>query len=58
MTKYGKRSILAALSICLAVLLPLAAAGGTAEYTLGPGDRIVVTVFGHEDLSGEFELDG
>lgn len=28
------------------------------QYQLGPGDRIVVTVFGHEDLSGEFELDG
>jgi len=28
------------------------------EYTLGPGDRVKVTVFGHEDLSGEFEVDG
>lgn len=27
-------------------------------YTLGPGDRVKVTVFGHEDLSGEFEVDG
>ena len=27
-------------------------------YTLGPGDRIRLTVFRHEDLSGEFELDG
>lgn len=39
---------------------------GTAEspedlatgYSLGPGDRLRVTVFRHEDLSGEFELDG
>ncbi|QLH40941.1 MAG: polysaccharide export protein [Defluviicoccus sp.] len=27
-------------------------------YKLGPGDRIRLTVFGHEDLSGEFEVDG
>jgi protein involved in polysaccharide export with SLBB domain len=28
------------------------------RYTLGAGDKIRVTVFGHEDLSGEFEIDG
>ena len=28
------------------------------DYTLGTGDRLRVTVFGHTDLSGEFELDG
>lgn len=28
------------------------------SYTLGPGDRVKITVFGHEDLSGEFEVDG
>jgi polysaccharide export outer membrane protein len=27
-------------------------------YRLGAGDRVRVTVFGHEDLSGEFEVDG
>lgn len=27
-------------------------------YKLGPGDQLRVTVFRHEDLSGEFELDG
>ena len=26
------------------------------EYTLGTGDRLSVTVFGHEDLSGEFTI--
>jgi protein involved in polysaccharide export with SLBB domain len=31
---------------------------GVAEYRLGPGDRVRLTVFRHEDLSGEFELDG
>jgi protein involved in polysaccharide export with SLBB domain len=28
------------------------------DYTLGAGDRIRVTVYGHDDLSGEFQLDG
>lgn len=37
----------------------LAAAGSAAAvYRLGPGDQLRVTVFGHEDLSGEFEVDG
>ncbi len=40
-----------------------AAGGGPASddisaYTLGSGDKVRVTVFGHEDLSGEFEVDG
>jgi protein involved in polysaccharide export with SLBB domain len=29
-----------------------------AEYLLGPGDQLRVTVFGQPDLSGEFEIDG
>lgn len=33
-------------------------AQGSGLYKLGPGDQIRVTVFGHEDLSGEFEIDG
>ncbi len=28
------------------------------EYTLGAGDSLRVTVFGQDDLSGEFEVDG
>jgi polysaccharide export outer membrane protein len=40
-----------------------AAAGGAPladinSYRLGPGDALRVTVFRHEDLSGEFTLDG
>lgn len=27
-------------------------------YRLGAGDRVLVTVFGHDDLSGEFEING
>jgi polysaccharide biosynthesis/export protein VpsN len=33
-------------------------AGSVAGYTLGPGDQIRLTIFRHEDLSGEFALDG
>ncbi|PCJ57412.1 MAG: polysaccharide biosynthesis protein [Rhodospirillaceae bacterium] len=35
--------------------------GGTEaelQYRLGSGDKIYVTVFGHKDLSGEFDIDG
>ena len=35
-----------------------ALAQGVAEYRLGASDKLRVTVFGEEDLSGEFELDG
>jgi polysaccharide export outer membrane protein len=42
--------------------LPEAAGGALIEdisgYKLGPGDALRVTVFRHEDLSGEFSLDG
>ena len=31
---------------------------GTSSYRLASGDRVRVTVFRHEDLSGEFALDG
>ena len=33
-------------------------AEGSGEYRLGPGDLLRVVVFGHEDLSGEFEVKG
>ena len=33
-------------------------AAGSVEYRLGPGDLLRVVVFGHEDLSGEFEVKG
>lgn len=35
-----------------------AAPADISGYTLGSGDKVRVTVFGHEDLSGEFEVDG
>lgn len=51
---------------CLLVILAFAliglpASGGFAAdptgYQLAPGDKLRVTVFGHDDLSGEFEID-
>ena len=48
---------------CVAILAQMAFAVGLAhgqpdavEYRLGTGDRLKVTVFGHEDLSGEFTV--
>jgi polysaccharide export outer membrane protein len=37
---------------------PAAAMQAATAYTLGSSDRLRVTVFGHNDLSGEFEVDG
>ncbi len=34
------------------------AAGGGIAYKLGSGDRVKVTVFGHDDLSGRFLVGG
>ncbi|MGI9420025.1 MAG: polysaccharide biosynthesis/export family protein [Geminicoccaceae bacterium] len=41
-----------------APLTPEQQADVVAGYQLGPGDQVRVTVFRHEDLSGEFQLDG
>ncbi len=37
---------------------PAAMAQATSAYTLGSSDKLRITVFGHQDLSGEFEVDG
>ena len=42
----------------VAAAAPAPAPDDIAAYTLGSGDKVRVTVFGHEDLSGEFEVDG
>jgi len=49
---------LAALTILLQLLSPAVGFADDIEYRLGSGDRIKVTVYGHTDLSGEFEVDG
>ena len=36
---------------------PSSVYGAEDDYRLGAGDRIKVIVFGHQDLSGEFEID-
>lgn len=36
----------------------LAQTAGLEDYRLGPGDRLKVTIFGHPQESGEFEVDG
>lgn len=70
--RMSRREALKGGAVGLLVALPLAWAstGGAraaspapttdsiAAYTLGSGDKVRVTVFGHEDLSGEFEVDG
>jgi len=43
---------------CFVAVPPSFAAEGVPEYRLGPGDSLRVTVFGHDDLSGTFEIDG
>ena len=52
------RAVLLAMAFVVASAAALAADSADLEYRLGPGDRVKVTVFGHPDLSGEFELDG
>lgn len=66
--KIGRRSLLLALGASpllqgTLVLLPCPALAQTGDvdakslYRLGTGDRLRITVFGEEDLSGEFEVD-
>jgi polysaccharide export outer membrane protein len=38
--------------------IPPAAPATSAEYVLGTGDKLRVTVFGEQNLSGEFTVDG
>ena len=60
MERFGLKKLLtrswAVVLVCLLGLSP--AVSQDYEYSLGTGDLLRVTVFGHEDLSGEFEVDG
>ncbi len=53
-------AILAGLCFLLTAAIPVRAAAdlSVASYRLDGGDKVRVTVYGHEDLSGEFEVDG
>ncbi len=46
-------------ALCLwTLVLPGVSSAQETGYQLGAGDRVRVVVFGEEELSGEFELDG
>ncbi len=56
-------ALMGALLMAVALLLPAtspayAQSSDQNLYRLGSGDKVLVTVFRHEDLSGEFEVDG
>jgi polysaccharide export outer membrane protein len=61
LSRPGRRAALrllgATVFAAFAIAVAPRSAGADAGYVLGPGDKIRVTVFGHEDLSGEFEVD-
>ncbi|MFA7431953.1 MAG: polysaccharide biosynthesis/export family protein [Rhodospirillaceae bacterium] len=48
----------AALAVALAVLVFAQGAAAQEAYRLGAGDKVRVLVFGEEDLSGTFNIDG
>lgn len=50
--------VLAAFGLLGFLVVSNAIAQERIEYTLGSGDRLRLIVFGEEDLSGEFEVDG
>ena len=50
--------IIGAVFLLAAVSGSEAYGAGHSQYRLGSGDKIQVTVFGHKDLSGQFEVDG
>jgi protein involved in polysaccharide export with SLBB domain len=51
------RHNLAFVLTCLLAFVSIADAAEDKEYRLGAGDRVNVIVYGHKDLSGEFEVD-
>lgn len=63
MTRFAFKQIGLIVSVLFLVLtgsstVALAQSHGGLEYQLGSGDRLRITVFGEDDLSGEFEVDG
>jgi len=52
------RVLLAAMAMLLFAVGEQARAAGDDSYILDSGDRVKVTVFGEDDLTGEYEIDG
>lgn len=52
------RHIIRFLVVVFAVMVSTSAYAQQPVYTLGSGDKVRVTVFGEQDLSGEFEISG
>lgn len=51
--------ILGAIALATALFaIDVAPAAASSDYELGSGDRLRITVFGEEDLTGEFEVGG
>lgn len=53
-----RRSFLSCIFLVFAMFSTSALAQSSLQYKLGPGDNLRVSVFGEEELSGEFEVDG
>lgn len=52
------RHIIRSLFVVFAFMATTSAFAQQPVYTLGSGDKVRVTVFGEQDLSGEFEISG
>lgn len=50
--------IVVVLTMAMVADMSLGEESADLAYRLGAGDRVKVTVYGHPDLSGEFEIDG
>lgn len=53
-----RRLALTLLAVAAVLRVDAGFAAESRVYTLGAGDQLRVTVFGHDDLSGEFQVDG
>lgn len=52
----ARRTHAAALAAVLGLVATAPVPAAEVEYTFGAGDQLRITVFGHEDLSGEFTV--
>lgn len=52
------RGLFLAIAFAIGAFATSAAAQAELNYTLGPGDKLRIIVFGEDDLTGEFEVSG